>query len=78
MKINRIKLENFKIHKNLEINFDEKNIIIGENGVGKTSIFHAILFGLFGKDSLPSINISNVSSLIRTGSYNLRCRIGNI
>ncbi len=29
------KLENFKIHKNLEINFDEKNIIIGENGAWK-------------------------------------------
>jgi len=75
MKVNRIRLENFKIHRDLEINFDEKNIIIGENGVGKTSIFHAILFGLFGKDSLPSINISNVSSLIRTGAYNLNVEL---
>ncbi|PVU71042.1 hypothetical protein DDW05_01940 [Candidatus Nanobsidianus stetteri] len=75
MRINKIKLENFKIHKNLEINFDEKNIIIGENGVGKTSIFQAILFGLFGKDSLSSINISNVSSLIRIGSYNLNVEL---
>ncbi|WP_231434115.1 hypothetical protein [Candidatus Nanopusillus massiliensis] len=44
-------------------------------GLGKTSIFHAILFGLFGKDSLPSINISNVSSLIRTGSNNLNVEL---
>ena len=75
MKVNRIRLENFKIHRDLEINFDEKNIIIGENGVGKTSIFHAILFGLFGKDSLPSINISNAASLIRTGAYNLNVEL---
>jgi len=75
MRINKIKLENFKIHKNLEINFDEKNIIIGENGVGKTSVFQAILFGLFGKESLSSINISNVSSLIRIGSYNLNVEL---
>ena len=75
MKINRIRLENFKIHKNLEINFDEKNIIMGENGVGKSSIFHAILFGLFGKDSISSVNISNVSSLIRIGSYNLNVEL---
>jgi Recombinational DNA repair ATPase (RecF pathway) len=53
MKINRIRLENFKIHKNLEINFDEKNIIIGENGVGKSSIFHAILFGYLEKILYP-------------------------
>ncbi|EOD42744.1 ATPase involved in DNA repair, SbcC [Candidatus Nanobsidianus stetteri] len=75
MKINRIRLENFKIHKNLEVNFDEKNIIIGENGVGKTSIFQAILFGLFGKDSLSNLNISNVSSLIRIGSHNLNVEL---
>ena len=35
MKINRIKLENFKIHKNLEINFDEKDIINNDEGLNK-------------------------------------------
>ncbi|BFI73622.1 DNA double-strand break repair Rad50 ATPase [Nanoarchaeota archaeon] len=68
MKLYSIKLENFKNHKNFELNFEDKNIIIGENGVGKTSIFQAILFSLFGKDSLSYINISNTSSLIRYNS----------
>jgi exonuclease SbcC len=68
MKLYNIKLNNFKSHKNFEIEFEDKNIIIGENGVGKTSIFQAILFSLFGKDSLSYMNYSNISSLIRYNS----------
>jgi len=48
--INRIQLENWKIHKKLSINFEKGlNFIVGENGSGKTSIIEAILFGLTGK-----------------------------
>jgi len=66
MKIERIYLENFKIHKNLEIVFDQKeNLIIGENGTGKSTIFHAIIFSLFGKDAFPWIGIRRIESLIR-------------
>jgi exonuclease SbcC len=68
MRLYNIKLNNFKSHKNFEIGFEDKNIIIGENGVGKTSIFQAILFSLFGKDSLPYMNHSSISSLIRYNS----------
>jgi predicted ATP-binding protein involved in virulence len=36
-------ISNYKIIKNLKINFDkELTIIIGDNGVGKTSILNAI------------------------------------
>ena len=39
MNITQIKLENFTVFKNAEINFDKGiNIFIGENGTGKTHI----------------------------------------
>ena len=62
--INRIQLENWKIHKKLNIKFEKGlNFIVGENGSGKTSIIEAILFGLTGR-TLHSNRISfkNVST----------------
>lgn len=42
MKINYLELINFRNHENLRIEFSENNLIIGENGTGKTSILEAI------------------------------------
>ena len=43
MEITSLKLLNFRNFDNLEINFsNKKNIIIGNNGVGKTNIVEAI------------------------------------
>ncbi|MEM4592641.1 MAG: AAA family ATPase, partial [Sulfolobales archaeon] len=75
MKVRRLYLENFKIHKSKEINFDlSKNLIIGENGTGKSTIFHAIIFSLFGGDKaiLSSLNINRIESLIRHLSPSLK------
>jgi len=49
--IKNIKIRNFKCFKNLELNFSNKNIIIGDNAEGKTSIYDAYLWCLFGKNS---------------------------
>lgn len=47
MKINKIKLENFKFHKNLEFEIKSQNCLIyGENGTGKSSIYFA-LYSIF-------------------------------
>ena len=49
----RVTIENFKGIKKLEIVFkDGKTYICGQNAVGKTSVFDAICWLLFGKDSL--------------------------
>lgn len=46
MTIKRIKLDNFTVFKNLDINFcDGINIFIGENGCGKTHIMKVIYSG---------------------------------
>ena len=50
--IRQISLLNFKGIRNLTINFDENETnIYGNNGTGKTSVFDAFTWLLFGKDS---------------------------
>ena len=45
-------LENFKNHRNLKLNFDGRNFAIyGDNATGKTSVYDALMWTLFGKDS---------------------------
>ena len=52
IKLNKIKMENFKGLKLFEARFDGKNAMIrAENGVGKTTVLDAYLWLFFGKDS---------------------------
>lgn len=47
MKINDINIKNFKGIENIDLIFDEQfNVLIGENGAGKSSILDAISIGL--------------------------------
>ena len=53
IRINRLLLQNFKGIKHLEINADGANLkIYGDNATGKTTVFDAFTWVLFGKDSL--------------------------
>ena len=53
IKINKLTLQNFKGVRNLEINANGENLTIyGDNATGKTTIFDAFTWLLFGKDSL--------------------------
>lgn len=52
IKIKSLTLENFKCHRNLVLNFNGGNAsIYGDNATGKTSIYDALTWLLFGKDS---------------------------
>lgn len=52
IRIKRLTLENFKCHKNLVLDFRGGNAsIYGDNATGKTSIYDALTWLLFGKDS---------------------------
>lgn len=52
IKIKRLVLENFKCHRNLTLTFNGGNAsIYGDNASGKTSIYDALTWLLFGKDS---------------------------
>lgn len=52
LKLNWLKIENFKGLESFELNLDGNNArITAENGIGKTTIYDAFLWLLFGKDS---------------------------
>lgn len=52
IRLKTLHLENFKCHKSLTIDFDGKNTsIYGDNATGKTSVYDAFVWLLFGKDS---------------------------
>lgn len=67
MIIKSLKLENYKQYKNIELTFKEGLVgVIGKNGAGKSTIFDAILYCLYGKDennkSLVRSTYSNANS----------------
>jgi chromosome segregation ATPase len=51
IKLVKLILKNFKGIKELTINFAALTTILGENGTGKSTIFDAFMWTLFGKDS---------------------------
>lgn len=52
IRLKSLHLENFKCHNSLTLDFDGKNAsIYGDNATGKTSIYDAFVWLLFGKDS---------------------------
>ena len=52
IRIIRLVLENFKCHRRLELDLQGRNVAIyGDNAAGKTSIYDAVTWLLFGKDS---------------------------
>lgn len=82
MFLKKIKIENFKAIKDIEIKFEKGfNLIIGDNGVGKTSILEAISVALGGfVAGVPEVNTKHftkdeircVSELLGEGSYNIK------
>ncbi|MFT8362813.1 MAG: AAA family ATPase [Sporolactobacillus sp.] len=62
MHINDIQLNNFKLYKNKAISFNTNfSLIIGDNGVGKTSILEALCVGLGGfLAGISGVNTRNI------------------
>lgn len=61
MKINRVHLENYRVHENLDIEFTTGiNLLLGKNGKGKSSILEAIGIALF--DSKPRTTLDDAVS----------------
>lgn len=66
-KINKIILKNFMCHSNLIIEFNKNvNLLIGNNGSGKSAILTALIVGLGSKSSATS-RCTNIAQLIKRG-----------
>jgi exonuclease SbcC len=50
MVVEKIKLENFKTHKDTTVEFDKITSIIGQNGHGKTNIIKGLFLVLYNED----------------------------
>ena len=88
MKINKLKLVNFRNYKETEIEFSKGvNIIVGDNGVGKTNLVEAIDFLTIGKsfktnDELEMIRFEEEFAKVeldffRKEKKNIKCVISN-
>lgn len=58
IKILTLELTNFKGIKSLVVNFDDQTEISGANGTGKSTIFDAFTFLLFGKNQFDQKDFS--------------------
>lgn len=70
MRINRIELKNFRNHREAAFEFEKGiNLILGENGSGKTSILDAIGFALFNmklrSDANETLTINESSGYVK-------------
>lgn len=64
IKLEKLKLINFKGIKSLEVDFSAKTDILGANATGKSTLFDAFTWLLFGKNSadLKDFNIKTIAS----------------
>jgi DNA repair protein SbcC/Rad50 len=67
MQILSISLKNIKIHRDKELHFvNGINVLSGDNGVGKSTIFEAIGYALFGVDARDFVG--NIERFITIGA----------
>ncbi len=64
MFISKIKIEGFRSIRLAEFNFEHKgvHVVQGENGVGKSTLFEALYYAIFG-DSIKSTPVSELQTL---------------
>lgn len=72
MRINRVYLENYRVHEKLDIEFSKGiNLLLGENGKGKSSILEAIGYALFES----GLRTNNQKEAIKYGKKSAKIEI---
>lgn len=69
-------IQNFKGIENLQMSFGKDNTILGDNGTGKTTIFDAFSWALFGKNSEGKTKF-NIQTLDKEGNiiHGIECNV---
>lgn len=68
MQLIALTLENFKCYEHTEFRFDGRNAsIFGANGTGKSSVYDAFTWLLFGKDSKGSAKSEALKPIFTSG-----------
>lgn len=71
--LQQLKIENLFGDYNIDIDFENFNIFIGENGIGKTTILNCIYYILSGNlDKLFTINFKNISFIYKDKEYKIK------
>jgi DNA repair exonuclease SbcCD ATPase subunit len=70
----RVYLKNFLCHAEQEFRFDEHPVWLlhGPNGVGKSAIFDAMLYALYGESKRSDARKNTVADVIRHGESSMR------
>ena len=71
MLINRIALTNFRNHSDTAIEMDRYVLLLGPNGGGKTSVLHALAYGLLGANCLTAKDGKQAQDMVRQGTETL-------
>ena len=70
MQLTSLTLENFKCYEHMEFRFDGRNAsIFGANGTGKSSVYDAFTWLLFGKDSKGSAKSEALKPIVQEGEH---------
>jgi len=73
MELISLTLENFKCHEHLEMRFGGRSAsIYGANGTGKSSVYDAFTWLLFGKDSKGSAKSEALKPIFTSGENEAR------
>lgn len=74
--IKKMIIRNFKGIENLQMSFGKDNTILGDNGTGKTTIFDAFSWALFGKNSEGKTKF-NIQTLDKEGNiiHGIECNV---
>lgn len=76
MRIERLELRNFRNYERMDLDFTQpRTLLIGENGVGKSTLIDAILWGLIGRCRGVDGKGSGQKDLIRTGAEDMQVTV---
>lgn len=88
MRIENVKLQNYRQYRDIEVSFDKKyandlHFFIGKNGTGKTNLLNAITWCLYGEEShlsknserLPILNLNSLKEAIEDDKQNVLVQV---